>query len=87
MSALDPMYVRSYQNEIRRWESEAARLSGYVATRAAGIRDGVSTAIALDDAQNLARDVAELITALARLTALKEVAFLTTDPDAPEVPR
>ena len=87
MSALDPMYVRSYQNEIRRWECEAARLSGYVATRAEGIRDGVSTAIALDDAQNLARDVAELITALARLTALKEVAFLTTDPDAPEVPR
>lgn len=82
----DPIAVRGYRNQVKRYTNnarrEAAEIKARIASISADIDRGAAT-LALGAARNMARDLAELTTALSALEALKDVEFLT-DPDAKE---
>lgn len=85
MAAPDPGYVRGYRAEVDRHRKNAERAAEYIAEKIASIRRGNNPRLALGDARNLASDLSELTAALAALSALADVEFLATDPDAEEV--
>ncbi|MFC4048324.1 hypothetical protein ACFOY4_01400 [Actinomadura syzygii] len=88
ITAPDPLAVRVFEQQVNRHEVNArndfASVQGRVQslTHALETLSSADVGIALGAAKNLARDVADLISDLAALATLKDVAFLVSDSEA-----
>lgn len=84
MTTPDPLAVRMFEQQIKRHEGNARNDFASIRSRVESLAGPLEslgksdTVIALGAAKNLARDVADLISALSALDTLKDVEFLTT---------
>ena len=84
MTAPDPLYVRAFENQIKRHEGNARRdfasVQRNVQSIASNLEDlgPADVVMALGAARNLARDVGDLIASLSALATLKDVEFLVS---------
>ena len=86
MAAPDPTAVRRYVGRMKWLRNAALRDVKSLAQDVETLKDGIERGDRLFacDARNLASSAAALVERLAKLEALDEVSYLTTDPDAEE---
>jgi hypothetical protein len=79
----DKLHVRAFDSQERRYLknalAEAASIEAHMRTINADLKTGGKVTVALGAAKNLARDAAELVSALSSLAILHDMRFVVDD--------